>query len=222
MTYRRGGWRAVTDEGGGWLDCRRICKAPAAACVEVQKSLGQQSLCALPIPEDGGLTLSLSYGRLMRVFEASSLPLRPVTMNGRAMPPAPEASLDARKLLLALFVDLATDKNYRNCFKAAHRELHQFFWRLKQDELSRPFVDNLLFDSNGNYPHCEQVDELLQEFQLSGVLSRPNPTYKYNDIAITEKSSSAHELKGTLSADQKTAYEEILQRFKRDLGVPAD
>ena len=138
------------------------------------------------------------------------------------MAPAPEPSPDARKLLLALFVDLATNKNYKNCFKAAHRELHQFFWKLKQDELSRPFVENLLFDTNGNYPHCEELDELLQEFQLSGVLSRPNPTYKYNDIAITKKSPSVDELKALLSTEQISTYDEIFDRFKRELGVPAD
>ncbi len=132
---------------------------------------------------------------------------------------APEPSLDARKLLLALFVDLVSDKNYRNCFKAAHRELHEFFWKLKQDDPSKPFVENLLFDTNGNYPHCDQVDELFQEFQLSGVLSRPNPTYKYNDIAIT-KSPSGEEFKDGLSPEQKKSYENILKDFKQELGVP--
>jgi len=27
-------------------------------------------------------------------------------------------------------------------------------------------VADLLFDTNGNYPYCDRIDELLQEFQL--------------------------------------------------------
>ena len=128
-----------------------------------------------------------------------------------------DAPIDTRKFLLALLVDLASDRNYKPCFRAAHRQLHQFFWRLKQDERFKAFVEDLLFDTNGNYPHCEQVDELLQEFQLSGVLSRPNPTYKYNDIAITRSQFRDDFLK-SLPAGQEKQYEEVVGRFKRELG----
>jgi len=131
-----------------------------------------------------------------------------------------EMSLDTRKLLLALFVDVTQDRNFKPCFKAAHRELHQFFWRLKQDKRFKPFVQDLLFDTNGNYPHCEQIDELLQEFQLSGVLSRPNPTYKYNDIAI-RANPTAEEFRRGLSGQQAGEYQGILDQFKEDLGVRA-
>jgi hypothetical protein len=131
-----------------------------------------------------------------------------------------EVSLDTRKFLLALFVDLVEDLNYKNCFKSGHREVHQFFWRLTQTAEQRPFVADLLFDTNGNYPYCDRIDELLQEFQLSGVLSRPNPTYKYNDIAITS-SPSAEEFKQSLAGStalQKT-YDSIFAQFKAQLGV---
>jgi len=128
-------------------------------------------------------------------------------------------SLDARRLLLAILVDLVGDKNFQNCFKAAHRELHGFFWKLKQKKSTKRFVEGLLFDVNGNYPHCEEVDELLQEFQLSGVLSRPNPTYRYNDIAITQ-SPSGEDFKKELTSERlMSVYDEILAAFKRELGV---
>ena len=129
------------------------------------------------------------------------------------------ASLDARKFLLALLGDVACDRNFRRCFKAAHREVHQFFWQLKQRQESKPFVGELLFDTNGSYPHCEQLDELLQEFQLAGVLTRPNPTYRYNDIAITG-SPSVEEFKAALSGELRNIYDRILDEFKRELGVP--
>lgn len=124
----------------------------------------------------------------------------------------------SRQLLLALLTDLAGDKNYKRCFKAAHKELHYFFWNLKSKESSKYFVEDLLFDTNGNFPHSEQIDELLQEFQLSGILSRPNPTYRYNDITITQ-SPSSEEFKKNLSAERLTVYEEILREFKKELGI---
>ncbi len=130
----------------------------------------------------------------------------------------PCTTLEPRKFVLSLLIDLATDLNFKQCFKAAHRELHHFFWRIRQDPQSACFVDDFLFDINGNYPHCQQIDELLQELQLSGVLSRPNPTYKYHDIAVTE-SPSAEEFKASLSTDQARAYEKVLDSFKHDLGV---
>jgi hypothetical protein len=123
-----------------------------------------------------------------------------------------------RGFLLSLLADLTGDRKYKRCFKAAHQELHYFFWNLKKNESFKYFVEDLLFDTNGNFPHSEQIDELLQEFQLSGILSRPNPTYRYNDITITE-SPSAEEFKKNLSADMKKAYPEILEQFKKELGV---
>lgn len=127
-------------------------------------------------------------------------------------------SLNLRELLLSLFADLANDKNFKPCFKASHKSLHQFFWEYSQGEQTKPFVADVLFDTNGNYPYSDQIDELLQEFQLSGVLSRPNPTYKYNDVAITNN-SYAEEYKKKLSPDQKEVYESILGNFKEKLGV---
>ena len=127
-------------------------------------------------------------------------------------------SLNLRELLLSLFADLANDKNFKPCFKASHKSLHQFFWEYSQCEDTKPFVADVLFDTNGNYPYSDQIDELLQEFQLSGVLSRPNPTYKYNDVAVTNN-SYAKEYKEKLSPEQEVVYRTILDNFKKELGV---
>lgn len=130
-------------------------------------------------------------------------------------------SLNVREFLLSLFAKLANDKNFRPCFKGDHKAVHRFFWKFTQDDKTKPFVVELLFDANGNYPYSEQIDELLQEFQLSGVLSRPNPTYKYNDIAITNI-SYADEFKKTLSPGQKSIYDKIFDSFKKKLGVRSE
>ncbi len=129
-------------------------------------------------------------------------------------------SLDARQFLLALLANLVKDNRYRDCFQAAHRELHCFFWGLKQDEEAKTFVQDLLFDANGNYPHSEEIDELLQELQLAGVLSRPNPTYRYNEITVTDW-SSATGFRRSLSPKQEEVFSRIAEEFKERLGVPS-
>lgn len=141
-----------------------------------------------------------------------------MSTKGEAMSTNSIRSQVARYFLLSLLVDLANDKNFRRCFKAAHRELHNFFWRMKQNDETKGFVSDLLFDTNGNFPHSEKVDEILQEFQLSGILSRPNPTYRYNDIAITN-SPSAEEFRSNLNTEARMAYDRVLEDFKTELGV---
>ncbi len=128
-----------------------------------------------------------------------------------------EAQSDIRGFVLGLVVDLASDRNFRPSFRAAHKDLHRFFWQLKEEERS-PFVSQLLFDTNGNYPMSEALDELLHEFQLSGVLSRPNPAYKFNDVAVSN-SAFADEFKQNLTPDLKRTYEEVSKRFRDKLGV---
>jgi hypothetical protein len=134
------------------------------------------------------------------------------------MATAQDAQFDIRRFVLALVVDLASDKNFKPSFRAAHKKLHGFFWQLKKDEHVRPFVSELLFDTNGNYPMSETLDELLHEFQLSGVLCRPNPAYKFNDVSVN-KSALADEFKRALTSDLKRSYEEVSKRFREDLGV---
>ena len=126
--------------------------------------------------------------------------------------------LNVRDFLLSLFADLANDKNFKPCFRGDHKAVHGFFWKFAREDETKSFLANVFFDANGNYPYSEQIDELLQEFQLSGVLSRPNPTYKYNDIAVRNR-SHAEEFKKSLSPDQKKAYDRILGTFKEELGV---
>lgn len=127
-------------------------------------------------------------------------------------------SLDVRSFLIALVSDVAEDKNYKKCFISNHKEVQLFFYGLKTNPRYKLFVQDLLFDTNGNYPHCDEIDELLQEFQLSGIISRPNPTYKFNDIDIT-KNPSGEKFKNSLSVDRKVQYDEILSSFRQNLGV---
>ncbi len=136
-------------------------------------------------------------------------------------PDAPVQAVDIRNFLLALLADLPLDRNYDPPrFIDAHRDIHIFFWHLKQRQDTKLFVQDLLFDTNGNYPHCEQLDELLQEFQLSSLISRQNPAYKYNDIGIAN-APYGDEFRRSLGEPLRTVYDGILKEFRSTLGVRA-
>jgi len=130
----------------------------------------------------------------------------------------PGDPIDVRRFLLALCADVVADLNFERRFKSGHRDVHRFFWRLSQAETTRVFVAQLLFDVNGNYPYSSQIDELLQEFQLSGLLARPNPTYRYNDICSPMR-SYGDEFRKELSPDEEKSYRAILDTFKKELCV---
>ena len=133
------------------------------------------------------------------------------------VPEAAGPSISLRDFLLALFADLACDHRYAPSFAGNHREIHRFFWRLSREARFHDFVAEALFDTNGSYPHAARIDELLREFQLSGVLSRPNPTYRYHDIALTTDSYAA-QLRERLGEQQREAFTLALARFKEELG----
>lgn len=129
--------------------------------------------------------------------------------------------VDTRLFVLALLSDVAGDRRCGSRFKSGHQDIHVFFWGLSREPETEPLVGGLLFDTNGTYPYSLEIDELLQEFQLSGLLARPNPTYRYNDIKFSTPEYSV-ELKKALSTEQKNAYDQVVERFKQKLCVPAN
>lgn len=130
-----------------------------------------------------------------------------------------DAPVDVRRFVLALCSEVVFDKNYENRFRSAHRDMHRFFWRLSQDPETSRFVAGLLFDTNGSYPHCEELDELFQELQLSGLLARPNPTYRYNDITFSAYSYVEHLMRELSTDEQATYKKKVVDSFKRELGL---
>ena len=80
------------------------------------------------------------------------------------------ARIDFQSFLLALFVELVHDANYQNGFKFDHQLFHEFFYKLKLYPRNDSFVEELMFDTNGTYPTSAQIDVILRQFHLSGIL----------------------------------------------------
>ena len=130
------------------------------------------------------------------------------------MPLKPGTGLNIRRLLLALLSDVAEDKTFSAVLRLGI-ETSMFF----SGNLARTKQRNPLWHGFCRYkgiPSPLQIDELLQELQLSGLLARPNPTYRYNDIKFSKR-PYGKELKQDLSENQQQVYDGIVKEFKEEL-----
>jgi len=61
-------------------------------------------------------------------------------------------------------------------FTNNHEKLHKNFYTLKK--LYPNYFKRLVFDTNGHYPVSEDLDSILQDFQICGITNKYNPVYK--------------------------------------------
>jgi hypothetical protein len=87
-------------------------------------------------------------------------------------------------ILLALILESSKEIN---SFKRSWTEIHSFFYQMKKNDEFSNLFENFLFDNNGPYPYCEKIDEILSEFQLTGIISSPNPILKEYTINIKKE-----------------------------------
>lgn len=79
--------------------------------------------------------------------------------------------------------EFLSDKKEKGTFSDNHELLHKNFYQLKS---SYPdYFKRLKFNTNGHYPFSEDLDSIIQDFQISGIISRSNPHYK--KISFYEK-----------------------------------
>ncbi len=57
-----------------------------------------------------------------------------------------------------------------------HRNLHENFYDLKKKHPE--YFMRLRFDTNGHYPISDDLDSILQDFQISGRINKLNPGFK--------------------------------------------
>ncbi|MCJ7449699.1 MAG: hypothetical protein MUO72_18650 [Bacteroidales bacterium] len=68
-------------------------------------------------------------------------------------------------------------------FTSNHEQLHRNFYRLKKD--FPQYFERLTFDTNGHYPYSEDLDSILQDFQICGIINKLNPKFRtiiFNEV----------------------------------------
>jgi hypothetical protein len=74
-------------------------------------------------------------------------------------------------------------------FSSNHEKLHNCFFSLK--EKYPDYFKRLRFNRNGHYPISEDLDSILQDFQIAGIINKTNPEFKTilinNDNLLSER-----------------------------------
>lgn len=84
-------------------------------------------------------------------------------------------------IIMAIILE---SSNEIQSFSRSLTSIHQFFYDISiTSEFSSLFKD-LLFDTNGQSPFCEELDEILTELQSCDIIGSPNPFLKDYTIKI--------------------------------------
>lgn len=92
--------------------------------------------------------------------------------------------------ILIKFV-LANISKRQTEIKNYYKEIHTKFFELKQNYPN--YFSRLFFNENGHIPYSEDLDAIIQDFQVAGVVNKLNPGF--NTLIINKIDSSEVEAK---------------------------
>jgi uncharacterized protein YwgA len=72
---------------------------------------------------------------------------------------------------------------HTNEIKDYYLKIHHCFYKLKKRYPT--YFSKLYFDENGHRPFSEDLDDIIQDFQVSGLINKLNPSF--NTIIINEE-----------------------------------
>lgn len=84
-------------------------------------------------------------------------------------------------IIMAIILE---SSNEIQSFKRSLKSIHKFFYDMSIIPDFSSLFENLLFDTNGQSPFCEELDEILTELQSCDIISSPNPFLKEYTIKI--------------------------------------
>jgi len=122
---------------------------------------------------------------------------------------------DADKVILKIILE-SSEKI--DSFTRRWTDLHQFFYDISRDPKYTSLFDDLLFDTNGPFPFCSEIDEILSGIHLSGIIGTPNPVMEAYSINV-KKSEVEGSLAGVFpfTDAEEGMIQEITGRFVAQL-----
>lgn len=72
-------------------------------------------------------------------------------------------------------------------FNRSLRQIHKFFYDISINPKYSNLFEGLYFDTNGQYPFSETLDEILTDLQSCGIIGSSNPLLKEYTIKIKQK-----------------------------------
>ncbi|NQS98662.1 MAG: hypothetical protein HQ591_09420 [candidate division Zixibacteria bacterium] len=84
-------------------------------------------------------------------------------------------------ILLTLIAEISDIGSFPN----DHEKIHRTFYELSKNPHFKKYFSEVLFSNELGYLFSDEIDSVINIFHLSGILGRPNPTYRENSINIT-------------------------------------
>ena len=115
-------------------------------------------------------------------------------------------------IIMAIILE---SSNEIRSFKRSLKSIHKFFYDMSLRPDFSSLFEHLLFDTNGQSPFCEELDEILTELQSCDIIGSPNPALKEYTIKIKKT-----DLDGEIfSFDSKVdeLIKKIATNFSREL-----
>lgn len=75
----------------------------------------------------------------------------------------------------------------RGVIKNYYSNIHNAFYKLKQSHPN--LFDRLFFDTNGHLPYSKDLNDIIQDFQVSGMINKLNPGF--NTLIINQDETKA-------------------------------
>lgn len=86
-------------------------------------------------------------------------------------------------IIMAIILESSNDIH---SFKRSLKSIHKFFYDMSIIPDFSSLFENLLFDTNGQSPFCEELDQILTELQSCDIIGSPNPFLKEYTIKIAK------------------------------------
>jgi hypothetical protein len=100
-------------------------------------------------------------------------------------------------------------------FKRSWTSIHQFFYDISKTPGFSTIFEDLLFDTNGQSPFCEELDEILTELQSCDIIGSPNPFLK--DYTIKIKKTNLNKDVFSFNPEVEELIKKIANEFSNKL-----
>ena len=115
-------------------------------------------------------------------------------------------------IIMAIILE---SSNKIQSFKRSLTSIHQFFFDISINPEFSSLLGDLLFDTNGQSPFCEELDEILTELQSCDIIGSPNPFLK--DYTIKVKKTDLWDDIFYFNPDVEEMIKKIAKEFSNKL-----
>jgi hypothetical protein len=114
-------------------------------------------------------------------------------------------------VVIANILYLYSQEKHSTEIKDYYSHLHKEFFKLKKRYPA--FFKRLFFDTNGHIPFSKELDSIIQDLQISGVVSKYNPGFNTLIIENNETKALIDKRKDIVSEIPDSQYRKMIKEL---------